>query len=44
MKAYAPTDKLEPWPKDKKGEAAYLFRVSLFSVHRYAKMVPSIVN
>jgi hypothetical protein len=30
--------------KDEKGEAAYLFRVSLSSVNRYAKMVPSIVN
>jgi hypothetical protein len=30
--------------KDEKGEAAYLFGVSLFSVKRYAKMVPSIVN
>jgi hypothetical protein len=30
--------------KDEKGEAAYLFRVSFFSVNRYAKMVPSIVN
>jgi hypothetical protein len=30
--------------KDEKGEAAYLFKVSLSSVKRYAKIVPSIVN
>ncbi len=44
MKAYFPTDKSEPWTKDEKGEAAYLFGVSFSSVKRHASMDPSIVN
>jgi hypothetical protein len=39
MKAYFPKDKSKPW-----AEAAHLFEVSDFSVKRYARMVPSIVN
>jgi hypothetical protein len=30
--------------KDDKGDAVYLFGLSLFSVKRYARMVPLIVN
>jgi hypothetical protein len=48
MKAYFQQTSWSRGAKDEKGEAkgeaAYLFRVSLSSVNRYAKMVPSIVN
>ena len=45
MEAYFPTDKSEFLERRmKKGEAAYLFGVSLSSVKRYASMVSSIVN
>jgi hypothetical protein len=44
MKDYFQQTSWSRGAKDEKGEAAYLFRVSLSSVNRYAKMVPSIVN
>jgi hypothetical protein len=48
-KGYGPgsrqsTDKLEPWKKDERGEAAYLVQVGGSFTKRYARMVLFIVN